>query len=137
MSELKGKSEESTKASNKLIEAMLLNSSIHCSYYACVQLMLHLLRSHFGKTELQVNNEGKSGSINENGFHNWLINMIVKEFARLDATDAAKFNTIINNLKFARATADYKNVMVSETQAIKANETSAKAKSLLLKCFQS
>ncbi len=137
MSELKAKSEESTEASNKLIQASLLNSSVHCSYYACVQLMLHLLRTHFGKTELEVTKEGFAGAKTENGYHNWLINLIVVEFVKLNKTEASKFNSIINGLKAVRAKADYQNIKLNPNEALKACQTSERAKSLLLNIFQS
>ncbi|MDB5032654.1 MAG: hypothetical protein JWP71_3375 [Mucilaginibacter sp.] len=134
MSILTTKSDESIIASNKLIKASLFSSSIHCAYYGCVQLMLHLLRSHFGKTELQIYNEGKTGS-KESGFHIWLQNEIFVEFMRLNGTDAAKFNSKIRSLSTARAKADYRNETIIDNEALKAYDMSVDAKRLLVKHF--
>src|SRR5665213_1934420 len=120
MSALITKSDQNIIAANNLIKASLFSPSIHCAYYGCVQLMLHLLRTHFGKTELQITHEGKTGSKNENGFHNWLQNLIYIEFIRLNGTDAAKFNSKIRTLSTARARADYSTSDVNDNDALKA-----------------
>ena len=98
--------------------------------------MLHLLRTHFGKTELQIKDEGKSGSKNEHGFHNWLQNLIYIEFSRLNGTDAAKFNSKIRSLSTARAKADYSIQAINNTDALKAYGMAVEAKKLLQKNFQ-
>lgn len=138
MSILTTKSDESTIASNNLIKASLFPSSVHCSYYATVQLMLHLLRTHFGKTELEIKNEGIEGGRMEKGFHKWLQNLIFVEFARLDngGTDAAKFNSKIRLLSAARGKADYENQPIMRQEALKAYEMSVHTKALLEKHFQ-
>ncbi|MDB5127070.1 MAG: hypothetical protein JWQ85_1302 [Mucilaginibacter sp.] len=138
MSVLIIKSDESIIASNKLIKASLFSSSVHCAYYACVQLMLHILRSHFGKTELQITAEGKEGAKNENGYHKWLQNIIYIEFIRIDGdgTDASKFNAKIKSLSTARAKADYSVKNIIDRDALLAYDFSVQANSLLKKHFQ-
>lgn len=136
MSVLKSKSQESIAAAEILLKQNHANSSIHCSYYSCVQLMLHLLRKHFGKTELAIKSEGIKGAKNDNGYHNWLLNSIFKEFVRLDGTDAAKFNGIIQILKKQRAAADYENRNIEFHNAEKAYSQSLIVHQLIKKNFQ-
>lgn len=133
---LKLKSEESIKASMMLLKQHLPNPSVHCSYYSCVQLILHLLRSHFGKTELAIKQEGMAGAKTDNGYHNWLLNLIFKELVRLNGTDAAKFIGIIVMLKKQRATADYENRDIDFAIAEKAHDKSLEIHKLILNNFQ-
>jgi len=135
MSILIAKSDENIDASNKLIKASLFSSSVHCSYYGCAQLMLHLLRSHFGKTELEISKEGRMGAKDYKGFHQWLQNVIFEEFARLNNVDAAKFNSKIRSLCAARVKADYKVEEIIDKEALKAYDMSVEAKKLLTKNF--
>jgi len=101
-------------------------------------MMLHLLRTHFGKTELEIKNQGIEGGRMEKGFHKWLQNLIVTEFLRLDdgGIDAAKFNSKIRTLCAARGKADYENQPIVRPDALKAYEMSVHTKSLLEKHFQ-
>lgn len=135
MSVLKSKSIESIAAAEILLKQNHANSSVHCSYYSCVQLMLHLLRNHFGKTELAIKDEGIEGGKNENGYHNWLLNYIFKEFVTLDPRDAAKFNGIISALKKQRRIADYQNKNVEIGKADYVFRQSLQAQELIKKNF--
>ena len=80
MSELKKKSDSNMMSAQYLIDRGNFAPSIHCSYYSCVQLMLHILRSEYNKTEDDVVSESQQGSQDEGGFHNWLINFINRQF---------------------------------------------------------
>jgi uncharacterized protein (UPF0332 family) len=136
MSILKTKSDENIDASNKLIKSKLFPSSVHCAYYASVQLMLHILRSHFGKTELQIRLEGINGSKTFGGYHKWLQNLIFTEFTNLNSIDAAKFNSNIKTLSAVRVKADYDDQIIIDTEALKAYDKSVATKKLLQKHFQ-
>lgn len=117
MSELKLKSSENFKSSDILIKQRLFASSVHCSYYSCIQNMLHILRSDFKKTEEQIDSESKAGSQDESGFHNWIINFFIREFFIRNHRDGREFSNFIGQLKGFRIKSDYKNSKINPTIA--------------------
>ena len=117
MSFLIDKSEQNIKSADLLIINKHFASSVHCSYYCCIQLMLHILRTDFNKTEEEIDIESKKGSKDESGFHNWLQNIILREFFIRDFNLGRDFNNYIGSLKGARIKADYKNIYIEQRHA--------------------
>lgn len=109
------KSESNFKATNKLNNESFYYSSVHCSYYSCVQLMYHLLSFYLKKTEHEISVESHAGSLAEKGLHIWLIKTVFNEFK--NSTDANSFNSNINDLKTLRGKADYKNRIIKQREA--------------------
>jgi len=95
----------------------LFASSVHCSYYSCIQKMLHILRSDFKKTEEEIDSESKLGSKDESGFHNWLINLFTREFFTRNFVEGREFSNFIGQLKGFRIKSDYKNDKINPTIA--------------------
>jgi len=112
MTYFKAKSESNLKSAGILISNNHHASSVHCSYYSCVQLILHIFINDFKKTEDQINQESQLGSKNENGYHNWIRNQILREFFTRDYNAGTDFNKFIGNLMNARVKADYKNISI-------------------------
>ena len=54
MSEIKNKSEQNLKMARLSIDKACYATSVHCSYYACVQFMIYVLYYHFGMSEEEV-----------------------------------------------------------------------------------
>lgn len=117
MSELKLKASENFKSSDLLIRTGLLASSVHCSYYSCIQNMLHILRSDFNKSEEQIDRESKAGSQDESGFHNWIINFYTREFFKRNFEEGREFSSFMGQLKGFRIKSDYKNSKINQTIA--------------------
>lgn len=109
------KSETNFKATNKLNNDLYYCSSIHCSYYSCVQMMFHLLSNYLNKTDQQISNESYYGGLAEKGLHIWLIKTVFNEFT--DTIDANNFNSNINDLRILRGKADYKNKIIIQREA--------------------
>ncbi len=117
MTELKTKSSQNNKSSDILIKQGLFAPSVHCSYYCCIQKMLHILRSDLKKSEEEIEKESKSGSADENGFHNWLINLFKREFFKRNFAEGRDFSTFIGQLKGFRIKSDYKNHKINTSVA--------------------
>lgn len=113
-------------------------SSVHCAYYACVQLMLHILRTDLAKSEAEIEAESMEGSKNEGGFHNWIIKGISQAFFLRDKkyVESRDFADKINELKGLRVKADYKNVEINEKKAKKAVEYAESVTFALQKYFK-
>lgn len=92
-------------------------ATVHCAYYCCVQLMLHILRADFGKSDKLVDKESRKGSRIAGGFHNWLLKQILKDLIIRNPESGKMFNSTIGALKKMRIKADYKNLPVDADNA--------------------
>ncbi|MCK9452685.1 MAG: hypothetical protein M0Q90_13410 [Bacteroidales bacterium] len=135
MSDWKLKSEKNIKGAELLIKNSLCSSSVHCSYYSNVQLMLHILFADFGKTEKEIESEAKQGSVDEQGYHNWLKNTITRELTKRDFMIVRDFNNFFGQLKALRIKGDYKNSLISESKAIDAVSFSRNINEILQEKF--
>jgi hypothetical protein len=62
MSHLLTKSMQNLESADILINANMFSSSVHCSYYSCLQLCKHVLISDMGMTFAEVENMTKGKS---------------------------------------------------------------------------
>lgn len=136
MSHLLSKSGLNYKSAEFLHSKNLYCSSVHCSYYSCVQLMLHILRSDLGKTDSDIDEESRQGAKDEEGFHNWLRNTILRQFFLKNAEAGREFNNFIGTLAGFRVKADYKNYEVKETVAKQSIDYAKVANELLESNFK-
>jgi uncharacterized protein (UPF0332 family) len=114
MSILIVKSKENLASAELLIETKYYNSSVHCSYYSCVQIMLNLLLNKLGydpeklRKEIQVS--GNKGS------HVFAINQIFNKIKEKENCHfiAVDFRREISLLKNKRDKADYQEIVIDE-----------------------
>lgn len=102
MSFLKDKSEFNRKSASLLQDENFHCSAIHCSYYSCIQLMIHLLLFKLNYSEIDLKPDEKLGS------HEKLIN-ILTEYMKEKGMDWSYFNQNIVELKKLRVKSDYRN----------------------------
>lgn len=117
---LKAKSESNLLLAQKIINERtgFYHSSIHCLYYSCFQLMLHICSS-----DLTVKNFNEESLDKKKGPHEKMIDKFVNCFVNKQKRFlAADFNNEINKLKILRHKADYKNIEISESKAIEAEK---------------
>lgn len=117
MSNWKLKSKQNNKSAELLIKNFNYSSSVHCSYYSNIQLMLHILLIDFRKTETEIDTQSRQGSIDEGGYHNWLKNTITRELFTRNFQLVSDFNNFFGQLKGLRIRADYKNTEIIEQRA--------------------
>jgi len=135
MSDWKLKSKMNIKGAELLIRNSLYSSSVHCSYYSNVQLMLHILFTDFGKTEREIENDAKQGAADEKGYHNWLKNTITRELMKRDYMIVRDFNNFFGQLKALRIKGDYKNLIIKKNKAADAVELSKSINEILEEKF--
>ncbi len=113
---LKTKSEQNIQLADQITtNGSEFASSVHCGYYSCVQLMLHILRSHFGQSDTEIENNERTQNKSS---HNLLISEIGSELKRLNANEFRDFNSKIKQLKGIRNKADYRNEHISKNKAL-------------------
>jgi hypothetical protein len=113
ISHLSTKSQISLLAANSLIIANLHNSSIHCAYYACLQMVKYYLLTKCGyKEEKDLDNDFKYYNSKRDykvGTHIFYIDLIYNKFKSMRLEDeATSFKKEIKVLQHAREDADYK-----------------------------
>jgi len=124
MGMLIAKSKENLISAQLLIENKYYASSVHCSYYSSVQLMIHLLITKFNFTQEKLENEAiKEGK----GSHVFAINQITKHLkSKQEILKSVDFYRNIGKLKTKRKHADYLDTLIdkpySDEALLQANE---------------
>jgi len=111
MSYLKQKSEFNLLAAEKLLQHNLYASSVHCSYYACFQLMKFTLKNIYNIDYEKQSEEISSSKLNSHGY----VIGIIKKKIKLNLTDTSEFryfDRIITDLKMFREESDYHNIQI-------------------------
>lgn len=116
------KSKDSLESAQFLIDEGKNNSSVHCAYYSCVQVLLYILHNEIGLTASQLKNEisqylknkGKGGS------HAYYIGRIINDLTNRNSGALSSLNTELVLLKKARVEADYTPTILTEKDASKA-----------------
>jgi hypothetical protein len=111
MSELSNKAEINIDAAKKLLDSTHFCSSVHCSYYSCVQLMKHIIIHKIGMSEENISLEEKRSPML--GSHGLYINLTLTYLkSNVKRDDWKLFNDEIVKLKRARRDADYIDVTI-------------------------
>lgn len=124
MSILENKSIENHAAGLILISQNLFSSSVHCSYYSCIQLMKYLLLLNEGKTEEELYLMQQTAKQN---LHEFLINYFIQQLRENNVYTVYR-NSIgkLTQLKALRNDSDYKEIIIDETKARLASDLSFK-----------
>lgn len=112
MSGFKNKSQQNTTAADLLINNSLFSSSIHCSYYSCVQTLLHVL-AH--KMNIDFGKFLQDAKDNNQGTHKRASFLVGEEIRKKSNNDYKWFQRRFKELKALRERADYhEEVMISD-----------------------
>ena len=124
MSILENKSIENHAAGLILISQNHFSSSVHCSYYSCIQLMKYLLLLNEGKTEEELYLMQQTAKQN---LHEFLINYFIQQLRENNVYTVYR-NSIgkLTQLKALRNDSDYKEIIIDETKARLASDLSFK-----------
>lgn len=104
MSGFKDKSEQNSRATEILLKQSLYASSIHCSYYAFVQNLLHVLFVRIKYNENQFKNDLQQ---HNTGTHRWASKLIEFELAKKSMKDYKYYQKVFAEVKFLREKSDY------------------------------
>lgn len=134
MSILIVKSEENLVSSRLLIENKCFNSSVHCSYYSSVQLMIHLLLNKFDFTQDKLEITAKSEN---KGSHVFAKNYLYLKMKDLNIRfKALEFQRLVGELKNKREQADYHEVEISSDFCQNAYDQAQVVNTILKETFE-
>lgn len=112
MSVLIAKSDENISSAQLLIDNKCYASSVHCSYYSSVQLVISLLLNKFGYTAEKLETESKSERKGSHVFAKNIIHQKMKDKGiRFKATE---FYREMGELKNKREKADYQEEIIDK-----------------------
>ena len=134
MSNLKQKSAFNYTAAELLIEKSLYAPSVHCSYYACFQLLKHIINEFFG-----VDYVAQAQQISSSGqqTHQYVVNFISDELKELAGfEESRRFKRTIKDLKQFRVESDYQDIEIGSDQGNKAFNKAKEIKSYLSENFK-
>lgn len=121
MSNLSNKSEINIDAAKLLNDKNLYSAVAHCAYYACYQKIKHIWLHRQGKTELELEQLGRTKP--RMGSHEVLINEIgtfIKSSGSKNVIDDFRvYNNNILQLKKLRTRADYEDTIFDSTSSSK------------------
>lgn len=106
-------------------------SSVHCSYYAVFQLILHV---HKIKDTSFYRDRDK---MDRQGSHERIINETITMISRINQTDAGLFARGVGSLRNSRVTSDYKEIYVDAAWSKRSFKMAQDLSSLLKDTFLS
>jgi hypothetical protein len=127
------KSEQNNDAAKLLLSKDLFASSVHCSYFACFQLMKSHVKHILNIDYLTLDNRIKSKS---KSTHKYLIGLMTNKVHHvLSSEDAHTFKTKLKELKQLRVETDYENIEITQEKSTKALELSETVRNIIVKTF--
>lgn len=128
------KSKENLTSAQLLIDNDCHNSSVHCSYYSSVQLMIHLLLNKFGYTPDKLETDSKREN---KGSHIFAKNFLYQKMKdNNEIFKARDFFREIGELKNKREKADYQEAIINPDLSGNALEQANKVNTILTKVFE-
>lgn len=125
------KSEQNKDAAKLLHDEELYCSSVHCSYYSCYQLMIHIIYNVLGYDEQQYT---ETEDIKSAGSHNFSMNIIRQEIIN-SSNSIGDFNDNFRVLKKYRMKADYQQIKILKADSVLVMQKSDNFKIILKNSF--
>ena len=128
------KSEQNFSSAKVLIDNQMYNSSVHCSYYSCFQIVICIIGDDYNYKEYQEwVRKKKENNSKKTGNHDFSIHKVCELIKYSE--DVAGFNNGINQLKALRNKADYRNNLIGNNGSGKAYKMAKKINQILFKNF--
>lgn len=133
MSGLLDKSKKNRTAAELLLKQSLPDSSVHCSYYACAQHMLHVLFFKNGIDQTAFYAEARN---NKQGTHGWAAKQIELALGQKSREDFKWFQRTFKEFKLLREKADYQVDAITVDEGLTALSKSDSISNLLTQHFK-
>ncbi|MBK6835047.1 MAG: hypothetical protein IPG89_12545 [Bacteroidetes bacterium] len=135
MSELGDKSIINLIAAQLLIDHKLHSSSVHCSYYSCLQKMHDVLIENVGYSDTSLYAES---SRNKVGSHEYIYGKVYENMVarRANNSEIQAFSRFFGDIKRHRVNADYTNNVIEDTKSNGALVLAKKINATLAKIFE-
>jgi len=132
MSGFKEKSSQSSAAADHLIKSALFSSSVHCSYYSCVQNLLHILFNKLNLDQKQFQSDARN---NNKGTHKWAADVIGIQIAKKSVKDYKWFQREFGELRALREVADYSEELIGSDSSRDAKRRCSTLNNFLTQTF--
>ena len=132
MSHLLAKSEQNKTAASFLIDKSCYASSVHCGYYSCIQLIIHILQTDYSE-EYEASSDIYRK--NRKGLHVSYIDLISDCVQPRERRKKRDLKNKLLELRSLRVDSDYKEEEIDEFKANKARERADEIHKLIKSCF--
>ncbi len=105
-------------------------TAVHCAYYSCLQMMIHILITLSGKKEIDIYGSAR----NDGHSHLYFIREVSNLIEKRNRSLVMLYNKI-NDLKDFRVKSDYKNIQIAKTDSNRAMEMAQIIRDLLTNTF--
>lgn len=129
MGVFRDKSDKTFSSGELLLSNTHYNSSVHCFYYSCFQLIIDLLREEYRYTDEQI-----SSGTNNSSSHNSVINQL--KSCLINSKINYSFLDSYAKIKQLRVKADYSDKNIAKKKAIKIKEKAMKFREELNKIYE-
>lgn len=129
MGVFRDKSDKTFSSGELLLSNTHYNSSVHCFYYSCFQLIIDLLREEYRYTDEQI-----SSGTNNSSSHNNVINQL--KSCLINSKINYSFLDSYAKIKQLRVKADYSDKNIAKKKAIKIKEKAMKFREELNKIYE-
>jgi uncharacterized protein (UPF0332 family) len=119
------------EAVNILLDNNKLAPSIHCAYYACLQMSKHVLH-HFCYIDYDKQQSDTKGSDS----HFYISDKTAHELKKIGHLSFVDYNKYYSKLKKLRKKSDYNNETITDTDANEAKESAECLLDILKKNFK-
>ncbi len=130
MSVFKDKSLFNIKAADLLLKNAYFAPSVHCSYYSCVQFILHILFDKQQKDPVEFESEKRG---RKDGTHGHAIFLMGLQLIKKDYQSYKTFQRLIPELKKLREQSDYKPILINHEMGYDALRKAETINNLLVK----
>lgn len=129
MGVFRDKSDKTFSSGELLLSHDHYNSSVHCFYYSCFQLIIDLLREEYMYTDEQI-----SSGTNNSSSHSNIINQL--KSCLINSKINYSFLDSYAKIKQLRVKADYSDENITEKKAMKIKEKAMKFREELNKIYE-
>jgi len=127
---LKTKSECNILAAKLLVQNTYYTSSVHCYYYAILQLMKHIILHCF--TQIEIENFKQANNNRNSSSHRLIFEQIVPKMSNIDKF---RFTNKFEKLKKMRKESDYEEIEINSDKTTDADMYANELVILLKKTF--
>lgn len=135
MNHLLEKSKENLISAKLLIDSGFYNSSLHCAYYSCLQLIKYVLIEFHDYYEFDFDNDSTK---NKGGTHKYIIGSLTTAISiNITAQKANRYKEDLNKVKLRREEIDYfpQKIIKTEDEASKVYQKCAEIHIELIKIY--
>lgn len=124
---------QNLRAAEILLKENHYCSSVHCSYYSCVQFLLYIVYNKLNITRKEFENTARHL---KSGTHKHASKLVSTELAKIDVAEYKWYQKVFPELQLLREKADYSEEQISQAESMEAKNKAFAISNLLSRKFK-